>query len=288
MAKTRLGAHLHGALSTYFKTPPTKEIVLALDGVVGTITAKTFKEKLPTMKEGLKGLCEKLAKDANLAAMTAYLDNVPALALDEEADEDKTGRSGSPAAKDAGDPDDDGEKKRLAALQVAKDDEDEFKKSDLYKKANDEWQRQKGSQTRDAEPPPGGANAAKPPPFEGRPNSGGAMDQKAIDALVDRAVGTASAGIIRTQREIRDAEKEVRPWVGDMSMVFDSAEKVYEQALKMLKVPLAGIHPSAYRTILQHIPMPRDPARLTIVATDAKNRASFAERFPGIKRIQLA
>lgn len=78
----------------------------------------------------------------------------------------------------------------------------------------------------------------------------GAMDA-AIQAASDATARRVTAEVRATERAIRDAETDVRPYVGELAMSFDSAEEVYRHALGMLKVPEAKtIHSSALPTIL--------------------------------------
>lgn len=95
--------------------------------------------------------------------------------------------------------------------------------------------------------------ADEPPPFKGRPNPGGTMDKKAMDSQIAKAVANAT----QNQKDIATAEKFVRPWVGDFAM--DSAEApedVYGQALKMLGTDIKGVHPSAFKILLEKTPKP--------------------------------
>lgn len=81
------------------------------------------------------------------------------------------------------------------------------------------------------------------------------MDKKAMDAAIAAAANAATEKALRIGREIRDAEREVRPYVGDLTMSFDSAEGVYRQALAQLGVAEAKtIHASALKTILSMQP----------------------------------
>jgi hypothetical protein len=85
-----------------------------------------------------------------------------------------------------------------------------------------------------------------------------------IKLAVDEARKGAAADAVRIANEIREAERNVRPWVGDMSMTFDSAEAVYKQALiargKDAK-EIAEVHPSAYKHILNAMPKQEDLTR---------------------------
>jgi hypothetical protein len=106
----------------------------------------------------------------------------------------------------------------------------------------------------------------------------GAMDA-AITAAVKRANETAKA--------IRDAERAVRPYVGELAMSFDSAEQVYRHALTSIGVKEAEkIHESALPVLLSMQPVPgsRQVKRETI-GMDAATSEGFDKLFPNASRI---
>ena len=138
-----------------------------------------------------------------------------------------------------------------------------------------------------------------PPGFRGAPSPGGkvAGDRKVVTQKkfvtqdeMQSAMKAAADSARKTEREIREAEKAVQPWVGSLTMTFDSAEQVYRQALKMLGVRnVANVHASALPTILDMQPKPG--ARKAAVHRQAEDSdikvGSFFERFPDAGRIRL-
>lgn len=114
-----------------------------------------------------------------------------------------------------------------------------------------------------------------------------AMDA-AIAAAVKSATKSATAAAIKTQQEIREAERAVRSYVGDLAMAHDSADAVYRTALTSLGVDVDGIHPSAFPAILKLQPKPGDtaPARKPI-AQDAATSKAFEDRFPHANRLKV-
>ena len=133
-----------------------------------------------------------------------------------------------------------------------------------------------------------------PPPFKGMPKKGGGgvMDKHAMDAALNKAVEEAKKQTLETQREIRRAEREVRPWVGDLAMdEAMCADDVYGAALTALKVDIDDIHPSAWPTILKLQPRPGTGKGGSTsnprVAMDAKAVRDFNEMFPDARRIGL-
>lgn len=117
------------------------------------------------------------------------------------------------------------------------------------------------------------------------------MDKKAMDAAITAAAATATGNALRIGREIRDAEREVRPYVGDLEMSFDSAEGVYRQALDQLGVAEAKtIHVSALKAILSMQQKagakPADTAR-TPMGMDAATIDEATKHAPGLAHIKI-
>jgi hypothetical protein len=107
----------------------------------------------------------------------------------------------------------------------------------------------------------------------------GKKDDKAMDAAIKSAVVAAEKATITRMNAIRIAEKEVHPHIGEVAAQ-DSAEAVYKLALDSAKVDLAGVHPSAYRALVQMLPKPGEVKQTTRVAMDAASETNFAQRFP--------
>ena len=121
------------------------------------------------------------------------------------------------------------------------------------------------------------------------------MDKPAMDAAIrvasERAVAQAIKQTTDRLNARADAERFVRPWIGDLKIAFDSAEDVYKAALEARGKATKGIHPSAYRAILEMLPKPsndRATAHNNRVAMDAAQTKSFAEMYPGAMNIKLS
>ena len=106
-----------------------------------------------------------------------------------------------------------------------------------------------------------------------------ADDKRAMDAAIDLRVKE----VRDTERAIAAAREDVRPWVGALpvSHAFDSAPAVYKKALDMLGQDVAGVDPSAYRTILKLVPQPGSgtPRRLAMDAALPGGIKPAAERY---------
>jgi hypothetical protein len=116
---------------------------------------------------------------------------------------------------------------------------------------------------------------------------------KAVAAAVKLAKDDAAKQIKLAKDEAiatREAERHVRPWVGDLAMDHDSAIAVYQTALGALNIDTKDVPPSvgAYKAILAHIPQPgkNRQAQDTVIAADAAMSDDFAKQFPSVARIK--
>lgn len=145
----------------------------------------------------------------------------------------------------------------------------------------------------------------EPPPFKGRPDVGGGMDSKNYVAKdeMQRSIRAAVDAANRTQREIREAERTVRPWVGELTMTFDSADEVYRRALKIMGV--TGVdkirETAALKTILEMQNKPNSQRQRSSSASGSGgsrqaadssrggggNSSSFFARNPNAARIRV-
>jgi hypothetical protein len=127
-----------------------------------------------------------------------------------------------------------------------------------------------------------------PPPFKGMPKPGGKMvTQDAMNA----AIKSATDAIKKNARAVREAERTVKPWTGDLAMAFDTAEDVYRAALKMVGVEGADkLHPDALLPVLKAQPVPgsrRHESASTDIAMDEASVDDYADAFPDATRIGL-
>jgi hypothetical protein len=138
----------------------------------------------------------------------------------------------------------------------------------------------------------------EPPPFKGKPEVGGKMSGDQVHAAIARAVKVANdsadkkiADMREATKATRDAERFVRPWVGDLAMAHDSAEGVYKTALTALGVDTKGVHPSAFKVILERIPQPgkqRQQAQDDSLGMDSSSVSDFNKRYPDAAKIGFA
>jgi hypothetical protein len=114
-----------------------------------------------------------------------------------------------------------------------------------------------------------------------------------MDAAIKLAVDTALKGERANQKAIREAERAVRRYIGEVpAMSFDSAAEVYRHALVSLGVEGADkVHASALPILLKNLPVPGSEARAKpakSLGMDAASVKGFAEMFPNAARIVRA
>lgn len=266
---TRKAAVAKGALLAHLRPVLAADAKIDLTPILAKLTAENFKAEIPNLISSITKLAgPKLAKDAKLEGLDVLLG---AIAMDETAEEKKEDR---PKAED-------GEEGGLKGFLKGKMSEDD------YKAACDMMEAEDAEEDDDDK-------KDKPAKDKKDDKEGKAMDKGAMDAAIAEGIRNAAPGIAKaasdaatkTQQDIRDAERTVRPWVGELAMAHDSADGVFRTALTVLGVKVDGVHPSAYRPILEAQPIPGSTTKKTIVAMDAAGVKSFAEMFPNAARVK--
>jgi hypothetical protein len=119
-----------------------------------------------------------------------------------------------------------------------------------------------------------------------------ALDRQALDEAVAKAGRKTEARVHAQFRAIREAERNVRPWIGDIGLPQQSAEAVYRLALDKMGVPEANsLHPDALWPVLKMQPKPgeqrRPSPRMAVdVAGAAEVDAEFLRMFPNANRLK--
>jgi hypothetical protein len=109
-----------------------------------------------------------------------------------------------------------------------------------------------------------------------------------MDAAINAAVEANTKRLQDNARAVRDAENEVRDYVGSLAIACDSAADVYHAAFKILGVE--GVDSvkevPALKAILKAQPKPNERrSGATPLAMDAKSVSGYNERFPDAARI---
>lgn len=119
------------------------------------------------------------------------------------------------------------------------------------------------------------------------------VTKPAMDAAITAATEATAKRVRETERGIRAAVAEVRPYVGELAptLAFDSADDVYRHAAVMLNIPEAKtIHASALPTIIKMQPKPgaQPTQHGPVLGMDAAAVKSVNDRYPGLERISAA
>jgi 8-oxo-dGTP pyrophosphatase MutT (NUDIX family) len=296
---SRLSTYLLGVAAATLAPKLAQDQKIDITPVFKGVSGKNFKAKLPAIKKALAKATEgKLAQDASLDDINLLLDKLDGGEVEEGLDADPN--SGlpmnatelkehmAPEASDGEGEEDKGRnflKSKLSAEDMAAYDEmmgtegaeDEGKEGE-ESESDEENEGQEGKAARDAKAAKdAAAKAAKDAKEPG-------MKPAEVKAAMDSAVKAERDN----QKAIREAERIVRPWTGELAMAFDSAEGVYKKALEIRGVKVDGVHPSAYRTILELQPKPGAAVHSdtsALMAMDASTAKGFESRFPKAGRI---
>jgi uncharacterized protein len=261
---SRKAALAKGALIVHLRPKLAADAAIDLTPILAGVTQANFGAKKAGILSGLRTeLRGKLAKDADIEDITQLLD-----ALEEAEEAEGMDVEPKPEAND--DEPSNFLKKKMSAEDVAtydslvaaktakdaggeEDDEEKKKKKEAAdKKAKDE------AEKKDEE------------------------GKKAMDA----AIATVTKSVRDQARKIRDAEKAVRAYVGDLEVACDSAEEVYRAALTAMGVDVKGVHADALPAILRAQPVPGVRRVETVLGMDSTTVKSFNDRYPDAARIR--
>lgn len=102
-------------------------------------------------------------------------------------------------------------------------------------------------------------------------------------AAMDAAIAKTRKDTLVEMAAIRDAERAVRPLIGEINMSLDSAAAVYKLALDHAKVDTTGVHSSAYKALVSLL-VGKENTVVTPTGKLAADRAAsatdFATRYP--------
>ena len=115
----------------------------------------------------------------------------------------------------------------------------------------------------------------------------------AMDKAMNKVKEEATKAAVQRMRDIAQAEKDVKPLIGDV-MGMDSAEEIYRLALDQAGIDLEGVHPSAFKTMVglvikqkaEDVAQGKTRSQVKL-AHDSKSVAGFRERFPMAGKVQV-
>lgn len=244
-ALSRRAAYTSGALMAYLRPKMAADAKLDLKPIIAGVTGKDWAQQKAKLVTAL---------DAALKGKLAKDADVRDLAqMLDQLEEGVNAEDDLPDEMMTGDDDPDAET-------------EEERKERLAKRAKDKAARDKAA--KDADKPDDKKDDDK-------------VEKKAMDA----AIAAAEKRTVERLNAIREAERAVRPYIGELAMAQDSADAVYKLAFDSLGVDVAGVDPSAFPAMLRLIPKPGDAPRPKL-ATDAAGAADFTKRFPDAARIK--
>lgn len=260
---SRKAIEVRGAIFAYLAPKLAADAKIDLSKPLLGMDRKNYADKKPAILAALKGAVSgKLAADATIDDLNLLLDKLDDAGLADPEDDTMV-----PAKEDTPTGDIDATEAAKAFLKGKLDPEDYAQFEKLLT----------------SEPAPAPVPAPADPAED--ENDEEPITQAAMDAAMKAAEKTAEDRTMRRMNAIQDALREVRPWVGELAMSFDSAAGVRRHVLKMLGVDgAADIHESALATLISAQPKPG--ARPTPTpAMDEAAAKSYAERFPNAARI---
>jgi hypothetical protein len=226
-----------GALTAYLRPKLATDAKIDLNKILVDVASDNWKKNRPNVVTALKAAAAgKLAADANLDDVVELLDAL-------EGDPGMTG-------DDPADPNMTGDAEGLT-------EEEEAQYQALAKRRKPDGAKDEPSEEEKAK--------AEKDKKEKEEKEKSAMDA-ALKATEQKTVERMNA--------IREAERIVRPHIGDLVTAMDSAEAVYKLALDHAKVDLTNVPPSAYAAMVKMLPIPGAPK--APVAMDSGVQAEVA------------
>jgi hypothetical protein len=132
------------------------------------------------------------------------------------------------------------------------------------------------------------SNTALPAPKNG---SDPQKEKAAMDKAIKLAQDQATAAAVKRMRDIQEAEKIVKPLIGEVTMACDTAEQVYRLALDAANIEVEGVHPSAFKTMVEMLSSNKAEASKQVpkqkIALDGKSISDFKARFPEAGKVSI-
>jgi hypothetical protein len=259
MAKTALSgaaAQTQGALVVYLKNKLAADAKIDLRPVLSGLTTKNFKARQGKLAHDVKKLTTgKLAADASIDDVAEVIEALAEI-LPEEVPEVVEGMGGTEEPSDVN-TDEDGDDDIAAKLRAAGVPDAIIAK--VMGEMND------------------------PAPAMDR----NTVTKQAMDAAISAAEKRAETRVLRTQQEIRDAERAVRPRAGDVIHANDSAASVYRAALTNMGVDHSEVPDTGVRALFNAIPEATPQrSKPVLVAQDAAATKEFDAMFPHANRLK--
>lgn len=293
---TRKAAAAHGAVHAFLYGKLAQDSELDLTPLFSGVTAENYAEMVPEVAAGISRLARgHLAQGAKLDGLREVLLAMDTCAMDEDEDEEDKKK-----AEDDWDDEEDKKKQKEAedrrrAADAAETDEEKKVRMDRRARDKKAWDasEEETDEEKERRMAARGDKRAKDKSM-GRDELTLLRDEPRVRAAdikiaVDSAVSMALDGARKQHVAFREAERAVRPYVGEIAVekfTCDSADAVYATALKMRGVETKGVHPSAYPAMLKMLSLAGARAEKSTYAQDAAASADFNTRHPEVARIR--
>jgi hypothetical protein len=290
---TRKGTLLAGAVAAYLMPKLAQDAKFDVNAVFSGVTEKNFPKKKAKIAEFIRRTA-KIAQDADLQDLDDLLDRLEEHKVAEGADIDPS--SGLPMSaeemerKKAADEEAEREKKAADAKRARDEKLSAFKAShnldEATCKALDELMGDLDGM--DEEDEEAVRNAEGEDRKGAKDTTEPTVSKAAMDAAIQRVKEETARETLKTANQIAEAKDFASKWVGRLAMDAVSPADVYKAALDHLGVDTAGIHPSAYRKLLELHPLPGATSR-SMAQDAAPDVSGFNARFGDIaNRISIA
>lgn len=266
---TKAKGALLAVLKPIMATDAQATIGAKLDTILANVKRKNWLEKKPGIVAAIKPL---LAKDADIKEVVELLDKLDSA----KPEDDNLGQDDMDPKCEA----------IMAKLRGKLSDEDlaEIEAMMKAKPVGDE--------------PPQTANGANANPKDqtnkegmGKDDENDMMNKEDMTAAMDAAIKKASketeAKTIARMNAIAEAKEIVKPIVGTLAIVCDSAEDVFKATLKLKGINTAGIDSSAYKAMVMMLPKESARAKEHIAQDSASGALpnDILEAFPHMQRV---
>ena len=296
---SRKAAQIRGALCVYLQPKLAQDAAINLRAIVADVNSKNYEKKIPEITDRLNKACagklmvktedNKLAQDADIGDVTELLDALKDVEEEEQESELMEGEEDDEGIDAETDPNSaaggHGKAREFLAGKLSAEDMKTYDEmmgpqmepKDTHDAGLEDEKDMKAGEDEDKEEKK----------EEDKPVSKGAMDAAIADAVA-KATKATEARVLANQRAIHEAVRDVRPYIGEVTMAHDSAEAVYKLALDTLNVDVEGVPPAAYKKFLKAQPVPGSKNQKksdSKMAEDAAASSGFLARFPDAARI---
>ena len=258
---SRTAVNARGAIAAFLLPKMAQDQKIDLTPILRDVTAKNFAAQKTNIISSVKtAVAGKLAKDAKIDDIGMLMDALEDDEVAEGADTDPD--TGKPMSKD--------EMEKAAKDKAAKDEAEEEEEEKKKKEAEDKAARDAKAKDEEVKEPK--------------------VTKAAMDEAIKIATVKATKDAMKLAADIRTAEKEVKPYVGELAMAHDSVEGVYRTAIGAMNLKVEGLDSlpaAALKAIIVSQPAPNTRQRVPLAqdARPANAGQDYLTRFPAAGKV---